>query len=109
MARVIRHSRIRSLRNDQCPVPGRGRQDAVVSDQVESWRRHKRRELLNQLQRFEQKVFVVEVVVGDEVVARSSGRTKKEAQQEAARKALEGLKDTGPGNENQATSEGDSS
>lgn len=39
------------------------------------------------------KVFVVEVVVGDEVVSRSSGRTKKEAQQEAARMALEGLKE----------------
>lgn len=43
------------------------------------------------------KVFVVEVVVGDEVVARSSGRTKKEAQQEAARMALEGLNDAEPG------------
>jgi ribonuclease-3 len=38
------------------------------------------------------KVFVVEVVVGHEVIARSSGRTKKEAQQEAARAALDNLK-----------------
>lgn len=38
------------------------------------------------------KVFVVEVVVGGTVVARSSGKTKKEAQQEAARIALESLK-----------------
>jgi ribonuclease-3 len=38
------------------------------------------------------KVFVVEVIVGKEVIARSSGRTKKEAQQEAARVALENLK-----------------
>ena len=38
------------------------------------------------------KVFVVEVVVGHEVIARSSGRTKKEAQQEAARVAMENLK-----------------
>lgn len=38
------------------------------------------------------KVFVIEVVVGHDVVARSSGRTKKEAQQEAARMALENLK-----------------
>ncbi len=38
------------------------------------------------------KVFVVEVVVGGAVVARSSGTTKKEAQQEAARLALENLK-----------------
>jgi len=53
MARVIRHSHIRSLRHDQLPVPGPGRQDAVVPDQVESWRRHKRREFLDQLQRFE--------------------------------------------------------
>ncbi len=37
-------------------------------------------------------VFVVEVVVGQEVIARSSGRTKKEAQQEAARLAIENLK-----------------
>lgn len=37
------------------------------------------------------KVFVVEVVVGKEVIARSSGRTKKEAQQEAARMAMENL------------------
>jgi len=43
------------------------------------------------------KVFVVEVIVGDAVVARSSGRTKKEAQQEAARIALESLKAAGSG------------
>jgi ribonuclease-3 len=38
------------------------------------------------------KLFVVEVIVGKEVIARSSGRTKKEAQQEAARLAIENLK-----------------
>jgi ribonuclease-3 len=38
------------------------------------------------------KLFVVEVVVGQEVIARSSGRSKKEAQQEAARLAIENLK-----------------
>jgi ribonuclease-3 len=53
------------------------------------------------------KMFVVEVLVGDEVVARSSGRTKKEAQQEAARMALQELKDVGPGDENQTTSKGE--
>ena len=37
------------------------------------------------------KVFVVEVIVGQEIIARSSGRTKKEAQQEAARLAMESL------------------
>ncbi len=37
------------------------------------------------------KIFVVEVLVGQEVIARSSGRTKKEAQQEAARLAIECL------------------
>jgi ribonuclease-3 len=37
------------------------------------------------------KEFVVEVIIEDRVIARSSGRTKKEAQQEAARLALEGL------------------
>jgi ribonuclease-3 len=40
------------------------------------------------------KVFVVEVLIDGEIVARSSGRTKKEAQQEAARAALSRL--TGP-------------
>jgi ribonuclease III len=42
------------------------------------------------------KLFVVEVVIDDCVVARSTGRTKKEAQQEAARMALEGLKPVKP-------------
>jgi ribonuclease-3 len=37
------------------------------------------------------KIFVVQVVVGGEMVAEASGRTKKEAQQEAARIALDGL------------------
>ena len=37
------------------------------------------------------KVFVVEVRVHDRVLSRSSGRSKKEAQQEAARMALENL------------------
>jgi len=38
------------------------------------------------------KVFVVEVVVPDRLVAEATGRTKKEAQQAAARRALESLK-----------------
>jgi ribonuclease-3 len=38
------------------------------------------------------KTFVVQVVILGEVVAESSGRTKKEAQQSAARLALESLK-----------------
>jgi ribonuclease-3 len=38
------------------------------------------------------KTFVVQVLVDDQVVARASGRSKKEAQQEAARIALESLK-----------------
>jgi len=38
------------------------------------------------------KVFVVEVIIGEEVIARSSGHTKKEAQQEAARLAIDNLK-----------------
>jgi ribonuclease III len=42
------------------------------------------------------KVFVVEVVVDNEVIARSSGRTKKEAQQEAARAAIENLNAESP-------------
>jgi len=38
------------------------------------------------------KTFVVQVIIHDEVIAESSGRTKKEAQQSAARLALESLK-----------------
>jgi ribonuclease III len=38
------------------------------------------------------KVFVVQVVVDEQVVSEGTGRTKKEAQQEAARIALENLK-----------------
>jgi ribonuclease-3 len=38
------------------------------------------------------KLFVIEVLFGKEIIARSSGRTKKEAQQEAARLAIENLK-----------------
>jgi ribonuclease-3 len=41
------------------------------------------------------KTFVVQVVIHNEVIAESSGRTKKEAQQSAARLALERLKDSG--------------
>jgi ribonuclease III len=37
------------------------------------------------------KTFVVQVIIHGEVVAESSGRTKKEAQQSAARLALDGL------------------
>jgi len=37
------------------------------------------------------KTFVVEVLIRDQVVAQASGRTKKEAQQAAARQALEAL------------------
>jgi len=40
------------------------------------------------------KTFVVQVIIHDKVVAESSGRTKKEAQQSAARRALEILKDS---------------
>jgi ribonuclease III len=41
------------------------------------------------------KTFVVQVMIRDEVIAESSGRTKKEAQQSAARLALESLKNSG--------------
>lgn len=37
------------------------------------------------------KLFLVEVVVGDDVIAHGSGRTKKEAEQEAARAAMDAL------------------
>ena len=38
------------------------------------------------------KTFVVQVIIHDKVIAESSGRTKKEAQQSAARMALESLR-----------------
>jgi ribonuclease-3 len=41
------------------------------------------------------KTFVVQVVVMDQVVSQGSGQTKKEAQQEAARLALEKIRDEG--------------
>jgi ribonuclease III len=41
------------------------------------------------------KTFVVQVIIHGEVIAESSGRTKKEAQQSAARLALERLKNSG--------------
>jgi ribonuclease-3 len=41
------------------------------------------------------KTFVVQVIIHDEVIAESSGRTKKEAQQSAARLALERLRESG--------------
>jgi len=39
------------------------------------------------------KQFVVEVNIEDKLLAKASGRSKKEAQQRAAAKALEGLED----------------
>jgi len=39
------------------------------------------------------KLFVVEVMVSDRLAAQASGRTKKEAQQAAARRALQSLKE----------------
>ena len=38
------------------------------------------------------KTFVIQVLIGDDVVAEASGKTKKEAQQSAARLALEKMK-----------------
>ena len=48
--------------------------------------------VVNELGPDHRKTFVVQVVIHGEVVAESSGRTKKEAQQSAARLALESLK-----------------
>jgi ribonuclease-3 len=48
--------------------------------------------VVNEIGPDHRKTFVVQVIIHDEVVAESSGRTKKEAQQSAARLALEGLK-----------------
>ena len=41
------------------------------------------------------KTFVVQVVVMDQVIAQASGQTKKQAQKEAARLALEKIRDEG--------------
>ncbi|MEJ2247650.1 MAG: putative dsRNA-binding protein [Acidobacteriota bacterium] len=38
------------------------------------------------------KIFVIQVLIDDDVVAEASGKTKKEAQQSAARLALEKMK-----------------
>jgi len=38
-----------------------------------------------------EKVFIIQVLIDDQIVARASGKTKKEAQQEAARLALQEL------------------
>jgi ribonuclease III len=43
------------------------------------------------------KTFIVQVLIREEVVAESSGRTKKEAQQSAARLALESLQQSAAG------------
>jgi ribonuclease-3 len=48
--------------------------------------------VVNELGPDHRKTFVVQVMIHGEVVAESSGRTKKEAQQSAARLALERLK-----------------
>jgi ribonuclease-3 len=48
--------------------------------------------VVNELGPDHRKTFVVQVVIHGEVVAESSGKTKKEAQQSAARLALDGLK-----------------
>jgi ribonuclease-3 len=40
-----------------------------------------------------EKVFVIQVQIDDEIIAQASGKTKKEAQQEAARLALNTLRD----------------
>jgi dsRNA-specific ribonuclease len=40
-------------------------------------------------------MFYVEVLVSGEVIAQGIGRTKKDAEQEAAKSALEGLADDG--------------
>lgn len=48
--------------------------------------------VVNEIGPDHKKTFVVQVVIRDEVVAEASGRTKKEAQQSAARLALESLR-----------------
>ena len=48
--------------------------------------------VVNEIGPDHRKTFVVQVVINDEVIAESSGRTKKEAQQAAASLALDSLK-----------------
>jgi ribonuclease-3 len=50
--------------------------------------------VVNELGPDHRKTFVVQVIIHGEVVAESSGRTKKEAQQSAARLALESFKNS---------------
>jgi ribonuclease-3 len=47
--------------------------------------------VINEIGPDHRKTFVVQVLVHDEIVAEASGKTKKEAQQEAARIALESI------------------
>jgi len=47
--------------------------------------------VVNEIGPDHKKTFVVQVVIQDEIIAESTGRTKKEAQQSAARLALESL------------------
>jgi ribonuclease-3 len=49
--------------------------------------------VVNEIGPDHKKTFVVQVLVHDQVVAEATGKTKKEAQQEAARLALESLKE----------------
>jgi ribonuclease-3 len=49
--------------------------------------------VVNEIGPDHRKVFVVQVLIGGTVISEGSGRTKKEAQQEAARLALQGLVD----------------
>lgn len=51
--------------------------------------------VVNEIGPDHKKTFVVQVAVQGEVIAESSGKTKKEAQQSAARLALESLKSSG--------------
>jgi ribonuclease III len=51
--------------------------------------------VVNEIGPDHRKTFVVQVMIRGEVIAESSGSTKKEAQQSAARLALESLKDSG--------------
>jgi ribonuclease III len=53
------------------------------------------------------KTFVVQVIIHDEVIAESSGRTKKEAQQSAAQIALESLEEEKNRNADKSVSDAD--
>ncbi len=64
--------------------------------------------VVNEIGPDHKKTFVVQVLVHDRVIAEATGKTKKEAQQEAARLALESLREGSHGEAEQVPDDGSS-